>query len=170
MAPAYSKKFGRRTLGKACRPRGIRGIQHSNSVAGLERRAGDGTQTRDFTFVSDAIDALLAAADRGRPGEAYNVGTGEPVSINELVRLLGPSATVHVAKRPGEPDCTSADIIKIRAELGWSPKVGFGDGVRVMLDNIDYWRDAPVWTVDGIAEATRGWFRHLGTSEGDRGG
>jgi UDP-glucose 4-epimerase len=131
---------------------------------------GDGTQTRDFTFISDAINALLVAAERGRPGEAYNVGTGEAVSINELVRLLGPSPTVHVAKRPGEPDCTSADITKIRGELGWKPKVGFGDGVRVMLDNIDYWRDAPVWTVDLIAEATRGWFRHLDASEGGRGG
>jgi UDP-glucose 4-epimerase len=131
---------------------------------------GDGTQTRDFTFVSDAVDALLAAADRGRTGEAYNVGTGEPVSVNELVRLLGATATVHIAKRPGEPDCTSADITKIRGELGWKPRVGFGDGVRVMLDNIDHWRDAPVWTVDRIAEATRGWFRHLGASEGGRGG
>src|SRR5215469_12991820 len=131
---------------------------------------GDGTQTRDFTFVRDAVDALLVAADRGRTGEAYNVGTGEPVSVNELVRLLGATATVHIAKRPGEPDCTSADIAKIRGELGWKRRVGFADGVRVMLDNIDYWRDAPVWTVDRIAEATQGWFRHLGASEGDRGG
>jgi UDP-glucose 4-epimerase len=131
---------------------------------------GDGSQTRDFTFVSDAVDALLVAAERGRPGEAYNVGTGEPVSVNELVRLLGATATVHIAKRPGEPDCTSADIAKIRSDLGWEPKIGFDEGVRVMLDNIDYWRDAPVWTVDRIAEATQGWFRHLGASEGGRGG
>jgi UDP-glucose 4-epimerase len=131
---------------------------------------GDGSQTRDFTFVSDAVDALLVATERGRPGEAYNVGTGEPVSINELVRLLGATATVHIAKRPGEPDCTSADSTKIRRDLGWEPKVGFDEGVRVMLDNIDYWRDAPVWTIDRIAEATRGWFRHLSASEGGQGG
>jgi len=128
---------------------------------------GDGTQTRDFTFVSDAVDALLVAAERGQRGEVYNVGTGEPVSVNELVRLLRTPATVHIPKRPGEPDCTWADINKIRRELGWKPKVSFAQGVRIMLDNIEYWRDAPVWTVDRIAEATRDWFRHLGANKGD---
>jgi UDP-glucose 4-epimerase len=125
---------------------------------------GDGTQTRDFTFVSDVVDALLIAADRGRPGEVYNVGSGNPASINELVRLLGASATVHIAKRPGEPECTWADITKIRAELGWKPEVSFADGVRIMIDNIEYWSDAPVWTVDRIAEATSDWFLHLGAA------
>src|ERR1044071_5661796 len=91
--------------------------------------------------------------------------TGAPVSVNELVRLLGVTETVHIDKRPGEPDCTWADITKIRTELGWQPKVSFADGVRSMLDHIDYWRDAPVWTVDGIAEATRDWFRQLSPSE-----
>jgi UDP-glucose 4-epimerase len=128
---------------------------------------GDGTQTRDFTFVSDAVDALLVAADRGRPGEAYNVGSGRPASVNELVRLLGAPATVHIAKRPGEPDCTWADITKIRAELGWKPEVSLADGVRIMIDNIKYWHDAPVWTVERIAEATSDWFRHLGAREAD---
>ena len=131
---------------------------------------GDGTQTRDFTFVSDVVDALLVGADRGRPGEAYNVGSGSPASVNELVRLLGAPATVHIAKRPGEPDCTWADITKIRTELGWRPKVNFADGVRIMIDNIEYWCDAPVWTVERIAEATSDWFRHLGAArrtEGD---
>ena len=128
---------------------------------------GDGTQTRDFTYVSDAVDALLVAADRGRPGEAYNVGSGRPASVNELVRLLGAPATVHIPKRPGEPDCTWADITKIRAELGWKPEVSLADGVRIMIDNIKYWHDAPVWTVERIAEATSDWFRHLGAREAD---
>lgn len=126
---------------------------------------GDGTQTRDFTFVSDVVDALLTVVERGRIGEVYNVGTGAPVSVNELVRLLGARETVHIDKRPGEPDCTWADIAKIATELGWRPRVSFAEGVAVMLQNIDYWRDAPVWTVDGIAEATRDWFRQLSPSE-----
>ena len=126
---------------------------------------GDGTQTRDFTFVSDVVEALLTVVEQGGIGAAYNVGTGAPVSVNELVRLLGATETVHIDKRPGEPDCTWADITKIRTELGWQPKVSFADGVRIMLDHIDYWRDAPVWTVDGIAEATRDWFRQLSPSE-----
>jgi UDP-glucose 4-epimerase len=122
---------------------------------------GDGEQTRDFTFVSDAVDALMTAAESDRVGEIYNVGSGQPVSVNELVRLLGSPPTVRIPKRPGEPDCTWADISKIGRDLGWRPKVSFADGVRVMQQNIDYWRDAPVWTVSRIAEATSDWFRFL---------
>lgn len=122
---------------------------------------GDGTQTRDFTFVSDAVDSLLVAIERGRPGEVYNVGSGRPASVNELVQLLGARDVVHIPKRPGEPDCTWADISKIRAELGWAPQVDIATGVGVMLQNLDYWREAPVWTVERIAEATADWFKHL---------
>jgi UDP-glucose 4-epimerase len=82
--------------------------------------------------------------------------------VNELVRLLGSPATVNIPKRPGEPDCTWADISKIRRELGWAPKVAIAEGVRAMLENIDYWRGAPVWTASSIAEATADWFKYLG--------
>ena len=129
---------------------------------------GDGTQTRDFTFVSDVVDALITAAESDKTGEIYNIGSGQPVSVNELVRLLGSPPSVHIPTRPGEPDCTWADISKIRRDLGWEPKVGFDEGVRVMRENIDYWRDAPVWTASRIAEATSDWFRFLG-KEGDVG-
>jgi UDP-glucose 4-epimerase len=126
---------------------------------------GDGQQTRDFTFVSDVVDALLAAAESDKVGETYNVGSGQPVSINDLVRLLGSPPSVYIPKRPGEPDCTWADISKIRREIGWEPKVAFADGVRIMRQNIDYWRDAPVWTTSGIAEATSDWFRFLNSDD-----
>lgn len=122
---------------------------------------GDGKQTRDFTFVGDAVDALITVAASDRIGEIYNVGSGRPVSVNELVRLLGSPPSVQIPKRPGEPDCTWADISKIRRELGWEPKVSFADGVRIMRENIEYWRDAPVWTVSRIADATSDWFRFL---------
>jgi UDP-glucose 4-epimerase len=123
---------------------------------------GDGEQTRDFTFVKDAVDAMLTVTANGKLGHIFNVGSGDPASVNELVRLLGSPPRVHIPRRPGEPDCTWADISKIRRELGWEPKVSLSDGVRVMLDNIDYWRDAPVWSASGIAEATSDWFRLLG--------
>ena len=130
---------------------------------------GDGEQTRDFTFVRDVVDALLTVAASDKIGEIYNVGSGKPVSVNELVRLLGSPPSVNIPKRPGEPDCTWADISKIRKELGWEPKVSFADGVRVMRDNIDYWRDAPVWTASRIAEATSDWFRFLGKDMNSKG-
>jgi UDP-glucose 4-epimerase len=123
---------------------------------------GDGEQTRDFTFVSDAVNALITVADSDKTGEIYNVGNGQPVSINELVTRLGSPDHEHVPKRPGEPDCTWADIAKIRNELGWEPKVSFADGVEIMRRNIDRWSDAPVWTASGIAEATSDWFKYLG--------
>lgn len=125
---------------------------------------GDGTQTRDFTFVTDVVNALVMAAQSDLVGEVMNVGSGQTYSVNHLVRLLGGPVT-YIPKRPGEPDCTQADITKIRRLLGWEPRVSFEEGVRVMLENIDYWRDAPVWTPEKIAEATRDWFQYLGKGE-----
>ena len=123
---------------------------------------GDGEQTRDFTFVSDAVDALITAAQSDRVGRCYNVGSNSPVSINNLVRLLGAKKSVYIPKRPGEPDCTFADTRRIRAELGWSSKIPIEKGVEQMLAHIDYWRDAPVWTPETIAVATADWFTYLG--------
>jgi len=122
---------------------------------------GDGTQSRDFTYVTDVVEAFLAAARSEVTGEVFNVGTGKPQSVNRLVELLG-GAVVHVPKRPGEPDRTHADVKRIRNLLGWRAQVPFEDGVRNMLDNIDYWREAPVWEPDSIATATEDWFKHLG--------
>jgi UDP-glucose 4-epimerase len=123
---------------------------------------GDGEQTRDFTYVSDAIDALLAAGQSDRVGRCYNIGSDHTVSVNKLVRLLGAKETVHIPKRPGEPECTFADTKRIKSELGWSSKVPIEKGVEQMLAHIDYWRDAPVWTPDTIATETADWFNYLG--------
>jgi UDP-glucose 4-epimerase len=123
---------------------------------------GDGTQTRDFTFVTDIVDALVRAAESEIEGEIFNVGSGNTYSINTLINLLG-GEVIYVPKRPGEPDCTFADIRKISRVLGWRPKVSFEDGVRIMLQNIDYWRDAPVWDEKSIKQATQDWFKYLGT-------
>ena len=124
---------------------------------------GDGEQTRDFTYVSDIVDALVASAQSDLTGRIYNVGSGATVSVNRLVELLG-GDKVHIPKRPGEPDCTFADISRIQKELGWQPKVSIEEGVANLLNNIDYWHEAPVWTPDNIAVATRDWFRYLGDS------
>jgi UDP-glucose 4-epimerase len=125
---------------------------------------GDGSQTRDFTYVSDIVDALIVAAKSDRSGQVYNVASGRPVSVNRLVELLG-GEVVYIPKRPGEPDCTHADISLIEAELGWGPKVLFEEGVEKLLEHINEWRNAPVWTPEKIADATESWFRYLGTSD-----
>jgi UDP-glucose 4-epimerase len=123
---------------------------------------GDGRQTRDFTFVSDVAAAFAAAAASTHTGEVFNVGSGATQSVNRLVELLG-GPVAHIPKRPGEPDCTFADVSKIHRFLGWKAQVPFEEGVRCMLDHIALWRDAPVWDEASIAAATREWFAHLGT-------
>jgi UDP-glucose 4-epimerase len=121
---------------------------------------GDGTQRRDFLFATDVARAFLSAAESDRHQEVYNLGAGNPQSVNRLVELLG-GQTVSVPRRPGEPDCTWADITKIRRELAWEPLVPFDRGVAEMLRNIDYWQSAPLWDPDSIAAATRTWFAML---------
>jgi UDP-glucose 4-epimerase len=122
---------------------------------------GDGAQTRDFTYVSDVAAALIAAADSDANGEIFNVGSGSTYSVNRLVELLGGPVT-HIPKRPGEPDRTFADISKIRRVLGWEPGVPLEEGVQRMLERLDDWKIAPVWTPQSIELATKAWFENLG--------
>ncbi len=138
------------------------GVFLRQKLAGLPYTVvGDGSQTRDFVHVLDVTRAFLAAAETDLVGEVYNLGTGNPQSVNRLVELLGGDVT-YVPRRPGEPDCTWADIGKISRQLGWRPEVSFETGVAGMLENIDYWRDAPLWTPSSISHATETWFRYLG--------
>ena len=123
---------------------------------------GDGEQKRDFTFVGDVVDAIVTAGASDINGEIFNVGSGrEPVSVNRLVQLLGAREVVYIPKRPGEPDITCADVSKIKTMLNWQASVPIEEGVRIMLDHIDYWREAPVWTPETIADATSVWFKCL---------
>ena len=121
---------------------------------------GDGTQTRDFTFVTDVADAILTAGESNISGEIYNVGSGKTISVNRIVELLdGPR--VFIPKRPGEPDCTFADISKIKKSLGWRPQITIDKGIKILLKNIMYWKKAPVWTPKKINIATKVWFKFL---------
>jgi UDP-glucose 4-epimerase len=121
---------------------------------------GDGSQRRDFLYVTDVAKAFLAAARTQHVGRFWNLGAGNPQSVNRLVELLGGERT-GIPRRPGEPECTWADITRIREELGWQPSVSFEDGVALIVKNIDYWRNAPLWDPASIAKATRTWFEYL---------
>jgi UDP-glucose 4-epimerase len=121
---------------------------------------GDGNQTRDFTYVTDIVSALIAAAKSNLSNKIYNVGSDTTVSINKIVCLLG-GDKVNIPKRPGEPDCTYADISKIKDDLGWMPSISIEEGVEKILKNIDYWKEATIWNPESIADATSDWFKYL---------
>jgi len=122
---------------------------------------GDGTQTRDFTYVTDVAAAFVKAADSASTGIALNVGSDKHYSVNYLVKLLEGEVT-YIPKRPGEPDCTYADTLRIHKVLNWKAEVSFEDGVLKMLTHLDDWKDAPVWDPKSIKDATKVWFEHLG--------
>ena len=99
---------------------------------------GDGLQTRDFTFVGDAVAATAAAAVRGTPGGVYNIGGGSRVSLRDVFDMIA-----RVANRPlkidvqpaqkGDMRDTYADTTRARTDLGFAPAVGLEDGLRQMF-------------------------------------
>ena len=121
---------------------------------------GDGTQTRDFTYVTDVANAFYTASQSSLTQKIFNVGSGATVSINRLIELLEGEKT-YIQKRPGEPDCTFADVSKINKELKWKASVSFEEGVAKIVQNIDYWKDATVWDEESIKESTKDWFKYL---------
>lgn len=125
---------------------------------------GNGSQTRDFTYVTDVTDAFLKAAESHISGEIFNVGSGNHYSVNRLVELLE-GEVVYIPKRPGEPDCTFADIEKIQKMLEWAPKITFENGVSKLLASIGDYQDAPLWEPVSIEKATRSWFKYLGEKD-----
>jgi nucleoside-diphosphate-sugar epimerase len=96
---------------------------------------GDGEQTRDFTFVEDAVAATASAAVRGVPGAVYNIGGGSRVSVNQVLdtirRITGRELDVRrEARQKGDMRDTYADTTRARREIGFAPRVGIEDGLR----------------------------------------
>jgi nucleoside-diphosphate-sugar epimerase len=109
---------------------------------------GDGTQSRSFTYVDDAVEATIAVMERGTPGSTFNVGGGSEVSMLEAIELLGRIANrrlevVRMPRRQGDAARTAADTTRIHEALGWEPKTPFEEGLAAQ------WR----WAVDRVAAA-----------------
>jgi len=125
---------------------------------------GDGTQSRDFLYVTDVAEAFVRAGETELTGKIWNLGAGNPQPVNRLIELLG-GEVVYIPKRPGEPDVTHADITAISRDLGWGPKISFEQGVSNIIKQIDYWREAPLWNPQSIAEASKVWFKYMAKAD-----
>lgn len=121
---------------------------------------GNGTQKRDFTYVTDVVDALIKGMIYKKNNQIFNVGSGKTVSVNYICSLLKGKKT-SIPKRPGEPDITFADIKKIKKELNWKPKIKIERGIKLLLEDLNYWKNAPLWTPKKIKAATLDWFKFL---------
>ena len=98
---------------------------------------GNGDQTRDFTFVTDAVDGTVAAAEHGLPGRVYNLGGGSRVSMREVLReidgMAGPLRVHYTETQRGDARDTAADISRARSELGFQPRHSLEEGLRAQL-------------------------------------
>tara|TARA_B100000989_G_scaffold296581_1_gene280148 strand:- start:3098 stop:4090 length:993 start_codon:yes stop_codon:yes gene_type:complete len=121
---------------------------------------GNGNQTRDFIYVSDVCNAFYKALNKKLSNQKFNIGYGKPRKVNEMVKIIG-GPKIFVPKRPGEPDCTHADISKAKKLLSWKPKVTLEKGLNIVIKNISYWKDAPLWTPKKIKLATKDWFKYI---------
>jgi len=125
---------------------------------------GNGRQKRDFLHVKDVANAFYLAAISKYKNKIYNLGSGKPQRIIDLIKhLKGPY--IFIPKRPGEPNSTWSNIKKIKNDLKWKPTIIFKDGVNEMLKNIHFWKDAPLWNRQSIKKATKLWFKHLSKSK-----
>ena len=122
---------------------------------------GDGEQSRDFIYVTDICKAFYQSAISNYNCEIFNLGEGKPKKINYLVQLLGKNEIKYITDRPGEPKITHANINKIKNMIDWKPEINFEKGVNLMLENINEWKDAPLWDVDSINKATYEWFKYM---------
>jgi UDP-glucose 4-epimerase len=96
---------------------------------------GDGEQTRDFTYVADAVAATIAAGDHGRPGAVYNIGGGSRVSMNDVLEIVAQATgkTLDIRREPaqkGDMRDTFADTSRARADLGFAPTTSLADGIK----------------------------------------
>lgn len=124
---------------------------------------GDGNQSRDFVHVKDIALAFVLAGNSVEYHQRFNIGAGNPKSILELADIIG-GEKIFIPKRPGEPEITFANIEKAKNILGWIPSIPFKKGVQEMLDNLEYWNDAPLWDKESIAQTTKNWFDFLGSN------
>ena len=122
---------------------------------------GNGKQKRDFLYVTDVAEAFYKASNTKLNGKIWNLGFGKAYSVNKLIEKLKYKKKIFIPNRPGEPEVTLADISKIKKNLKWKPKISFDHGMKIILKNINYWKQAPLWSKNSIKKATKNWFKYI---------
>jgi len=165
LALAYGHTFGMDVVVTRCSnnygpyqfPEKLIPLMIANALEGRKLPVyGDGMQVRDWIHVDDHCRALLAALERGRAGEVYNVGSDNEWPnlqiVARLLEILGKPRDLieHVTDRPGHDRRYAIDAAKAQAELGWAPRIGFADGLE----------SAVAWYVQN-----RGWWERVRTGE-----
>ncbi len=124
---------------------------------------GNGEQRRDFVYVTDVARAFLAAAESNVVNEVFNIGRGDSVSVNHILKLLGikENDVRRLPDRPGEPKETVALVQKANKMLGWKPAVSFDNGLALMTADVNYWKAGRVWTLEESVESQKDWYENL---------
>lgn len=96
---------------------------------------GDGSTSRDYTYISDIVDGVIRSLDRPNGYQIYNLGNGSPVSLSSFIKLVeesvGTPAKIRICpEQPGDVPRTCANVTKAREMLGYDPSVSFADGIR----------------------------------------
>ena len=145
----------------------VLGVFFAQKLAGKPLTiVGDGTQSRDFVYVDDVVDAFIAAAVSNETGYAINIGSSNPIPVNKVAEMIG-GGTTNIPRRPGEPEVTHANNGLALHKLGWAPKTDFELGIKMAMENLEIWKDAPVWTPGSIEAATEEWFKYLSSPENE---
>ena len=102
---------------------------------------GDGKQTRDFTFITDVVEANLLAAQCGNCGDVYNIGGGSRITVNDLIREMEQQCQknakiVPASEQKGDTRDTLADNRKARESLGWVPKITVHEGIKHYVQSL----------------------------------
>ena len=165
LALAYGHTFGMEVVVTRCSnnygpyqfPEKLIPLMIANALEGRRLPVyGDGLQIRDWIHVEDHCRALLAVAERGRRGEVYNIGGDNEWPnlqiVGRLLEILGkpPELIEHVKDRPGHDRRYAIDATRARAELGWAPRISFGEGLKSTVE----------WYVQN-----RGWWERIRTGE-----
>ena len=95
---------------------------------------GNGKQTRDFIHVDDLTNAFIKLAKSGLKNKIYNLGSGKETSINKIASIIGGKKT-FIPKRPGDPSRSCANILKIKKDINWKPKISIKQGIKRLFLN-----------------------------------